>query len=128
MTSMMSSSSDSWVEGTGLDTAHTHAAVAGIGSDLAVAGVTPGGAPGVPDEEVVDTVLLTVADSHDSVVNGGSAEEGVGQNTRLVGLEVVGLGIDGDGDWLQGDGTLESSVAGWGHLGVGSNTHVRCTG
>jgi len=76
-----------------LDTANTFSAVGVVGSNLEVTIVTPGGAPGVLNEEVVNIVLNAVADSKDGVVNSGSTFDGTGKDTSLVGTEVMGLGI-----------------------------------
>ena len=79
------------------------------GSDLDVAGLTPGGAPGVLDEEVLLTVLSAIADSEDTVVKLGSAG-GTSDNTTGVALEGHSVGLDGDRDGLFGNGGLEGST------------------
>ena len=42
---------------------------AGAGGNADETLITPGGAPGVPDDVVLDAFLLTPADSHDGVVD-----------------------------------------------------------
>jgi len=78
-------------------------------SDLDIAGFTPGGAPRVSDEEVVFTVLGTIADGKDTVVKSGSAG-GAGDDTTSVALEGHLVGLDGDRDGLDGNGGLEGST------------------
>ena len=79
------------------------------GTDLDVAVLTPGGAPGVLDEEVLLTVLSAIADSEDTVVELGSAG-GTSDNTTGVALEGHSVGLDGDRDGLLGNGGLEGST------------------
>merc|ERR1719454_2191669 len=78
-------------------------------SDLDIARLTPGGAPRVSDEEVVFTVLGTVADGKDTVVKLGSAG-GAGDDTTSVALEGHSVGLDGDRDGLDGNGGLEGTT------------------
>ena len=63
-----------WVD---LDTADT---IGVIHAELDVTLVPPGGVPGVLDEPVVDTILSTVTDDKDGVVEVGSALGG-GEDT-----------------------------------------------
>lgn len=49
---------------------------------------------------------MTVADSEDGVVKGGTASFGV-ENTGSVGLEDSGVSLDGDSDGVKGEGSLE---------------------
>ena len=65
-----------------------------MGGDLHVALVTPGGRPGVLDEPVVSAARDTVADGEHGVVDVDTAGSCIGEDTRYVGLEVGGLGID----------------------------------
>jgi hypothetical protein len=99
----MARSLDAGVDGAHLDTADTGSI---DGSELDVAINTPGGAPGVLDEPVVLSVLVTVADGEDGVVECGSASFGV-EDTGGVGLEDVGVSLDRDGDGLSSKGSLE---------------------
>jgi len=78
-------------------------------SDLDIAGLTPGGAPRVSDEEVVFTVLGTVADGKDTVVESGTAG-GAGDDTTSVALEGHSVGLNGDRDGLDGNGGLEGTT------------------
>lgn len=57
-----------------------------------------------------------------------AAEEGIGQDSALVRLEVARLGIDRDGDGLLDDCRLERSVAVWSDFGVGGGADVGCLG
>ena len=114
----------SWVEGLKLDTADTSTV---DGGDLDVTLVTPRGRPGVSDDVVLLTVLGTIADSGDGVVEVGTALLGV-EDTTGVHLEDGLVGLDGDGDWLLGDGGLQSGDgSGWDVL-VGSNTNLTLGG
>ena len=85
-----------------LDTADT---VTVDDGELDVALFAPGGVPGVLDEPVVLTVLGTVADGEDGVIEGGSALGGV-EDTSLVSLPDHLVGLDEDGDGLLGEGGL----------------------
>jgi len=118
--------SDSWVKRSVLDTANTHSVVRRISSNLNISILAPRGRPRVLDQEIVHTIFLTIADSEDSVVNSGAAEESVGQNTSGVGLEVVGFSADRDRLGLQVGRLLESHVVVSSDVGVGSDSHVRC--
>lgn len=74
-----------------MDTANTESF---LGGDLHVALFTPAGRPGVLDEPVVGASRDTVADGEHGVVDVDTAGSCIGEDTRLVGLEVSGLGID----------------------------------
>ena len=78
------------------------------GTDLDVAGLTPGSAPRVLDEEVLLTVLSAIADGEDTVVKLGSAG-GTSDDTTGVALEGHSVGLDGNRDGLLGNGGLEGS-------------------
>ena len=86
-----------------MDTTDTEAV---NGTDLDVSGISPGSTPGVSDEVVFLAVLGSVTNSGDGVVELGSAGSGV-HNTRLVLLEDGSVGLNGDGNWLFGNGGLE---------------------
>ena len=85
-----------------LDTADT---IAIDDSELDVALVTPGGVPGVLNEPVFLAVLSAPADGEDGVVKSGAAVGAV-EDTTLVGLEDVLVGLDGDGKRLFGESGL----------------------
>ena len=85
------------------DTAHV-----GL-TDLNITGLTPGGAPRVLDEEVVFTILSTIADGEDTVVELGTAG-GASDDTTGVALEGHSVSLDGDGDGLLGNGGLQSGT------------------
>lgn len=76
------------------------------GGDLDVSLVSPGSTPGVSNEVVLLSVLGSVTNSGDGVVELGSAELGV-HNTGLVLLEDGSVGLNGHGHWLLGNGGLE---------------------
>ena len=103
-----------------MDTADT---LSSDGSDLDVSLVSPGSSPGVSNEVVLLAVLGSVTNSGDGVVELGSAEAGV-QNTGLVLLEDGSVGLNGDGNWLLGNGGLELvNRLSWDGL-VGLNAHL----
>ena len=78
-------------------------------ADLDVTFVTPDGVPGVTDDIVALISLITVTNSDDGVVNLGGAVVGGSEDTALVGLEDLGLGVDGDTDGTFGlDGILDA--------------------
>jgi hypothetical protein len=87
-----------------LDTADTGSAF--NGGDHDVTFVTPRCTPGVSDDVVVLTVLLSVSDSGDGVIEVGSALGGV-EDTLSVTLEGSGVSFYSDGDWSSGDGSHE---------------------
>jgi len=99
-----------WVEGLHLDTADTGTF---DGGDLDVSSISPGSTPGVSDEVVVLSVLGSVSDSGDGVIEVGSAGSGV-EDTTGISLEDELVGLDGHGDWGEGDGGLElGNGVGW---------------
>ena len=109
-----------WVDGDLLDTADT---LSSDGSDLDVSLVSPGSSPGVSNKVVLLAVLGSITNSGDGVVELGSAEAGV-QNTGLVLLEDGSVGLNGDGNWLLGNGGLELvNRLSWDGL-VGLNAHL----
>ena len=82
------------------------AGVGSVGGDSHVSVVSPRWAPGVLDEEEVLSVEGSVSNSEDTVVELGSA--GSSRNdTGVVHLEDSLVGLDGNGDWLDVDGSLE---------------------
>jgi hypothetical protein len=90
-----------WVGGSREDTAN----VGRGSSDSDVSLVSPGGSPGVLDEEEVDSVQGSISDSEDSVVEVLSAS--LGDDSGSVGLEGNLVGLNGNSDWLFVDGSLE---------------------
>jgi hypothetical protein len=79
-------------------------------ANLDVSLLTPGRAPRVLDEEVVFTVLGTIANSKDTVIKTGSTCLG-GDNTSGVTLECHLVSLDGNGDRLLHKGSLHSTDA-----------------
>ena len=93
-----------WVVGVEHDTTDTGLAVL-LGGESDVSLLSPRSTPGVSDEEVVLSVVGTVSNSGDGVVEVGSALLGVEDST---GVELeVSLGIDRDASWLLGNGGLK---------------------
>jgi hypothetical protein len=82
------------------DTANT------VSTNLDVSFVTPGWAPRVLDEEVILTVLGTIADSKDTVVKLGTAR-GASDNTLGVTLEGHLVSLNGNRDGLLSNGSLQ---------------------
>ena len=87
----------------------SNATLAGLVLDVAgkkdVSILAPSGTPGVLDLPVVLAGVGTVTDDEDTVVELGST--GAGEDTRFVELESRLVSLDGDGDWLLGDGGHE---------------------
>ena len=93
------------------------------GGDLDVSLVSPGSTPGVSDEIIILSVLGSISDGSNCVVELGSAEGGV-QNTGFVLLEDGFVGLNGHGHWLLGNGGLElGNRLGWDGL-VGLDTDL----
>jgi len=91
--SLQSTTVDGHVE----DTASTISVVElSDGGDINVTRVTPRSTPRVLDDESFKNTDLLVADSEDSVVNGGTATSG--DDTRLVELEDRLISLDGNRD------------------------------
>jgi len=67
--------------------------------------LSPGGTPGVLNEEVILVSLSSVADSEHTVVEFVTAT--VGNDTVLVSLEGHLIGLDGNRDWSLGKGSLK---------------------
>ena len=84
-----------------MDTADTNTA---LDTDSDVTLFTPAWAPRVSDDVVWDIAFSVVTNSNDGVVGGGSARVVI-DDTSSVGLP--GVGLNGDGDWLLVQGTLE---------------------
>jgi len=99
----------------------------GDGSDLDVSLVSPSSSPGVSDDVVVLSVLGSVSDSGDGVVEGGSALGRV-EDSSSVHLEDSGVGLNGHGHGSGSDGSLEL-VDGLGlNLGVGLDVNLSLGG
>ena len=93
------------------------------GGDLDVSLVSPGSTPGVSDEVVVLARLGSISDSGDGVIEVGSAGSGV-EDTTGISLEDKLVGLDGHGDWGEGNGGLElGNRVGW-DVVVRSNVHL----
>ena len=110
-----------WVGwGSRLDTADTGTV---LDSDLDVSVVTPGWTPGVLDKVVGSSVLDSISDGEDTVVEGGSAGS-ASKDTGGVHLEGGLVGLDGDGDWLLGEGGLELVWGVLGDVSVGADSDL----
>jgi len=86
-----------------LDTADTKSF---DGSDVDVTTFTPASAPGVSDDVVILTVLGSISDGSDSVIELGSTFWVV-QDSGLVSLERHGVSFNGDRGWAFGNGSLK---------------------
>ena len=100
--------------------------------ELHVSLVSPGGAPRVSHDPVINAVSGSISYHTNGVIEGGSTGGGV-EDSRSVGLESRAIGLNKDGDGLSGDSSLNSSnVLGSGHLvarglDAGSSTVVSAT-
>jgi len=87
------------------DTANTFRSLGGKGhSD--VTSFSPGGSPGVSDDSVGSSVLGSVTNSGDGVIEVVMVSTVV-EDTTGVTLEVVVGGVNGDSDWTGSDGSFE---------------------
>jgi hypothetical protein len=75
--------------------------------------VTPGGSPWVSNEIVVLTLLVTITDGGDGVIEVGTARGGV-KNTTSVHLEDGLIGLNGHGCWSLGNGSHKLGCGSWG--------------
>ena len=120
----MNNSLGGWPERDLLDTADTDT---WDGSDLDVSLVSPRGTPGVSDDVVVLGSIVSVSDGGDGVVELGSASGGVEDSTG-VHLEDRSVGLNGDGGWSLGNGSLELINGLGSNVGVGGNTNLTLGG
>lgn len=88
--------------------------------DLDVAVVSPGGGPGVLDEEVVLAAISSVSDGKDTVVEVGSALGAV-EDSTAVELEDELVSFDGNSGWGYLDGGLKCACRSWSDVdGIGA--------
>lgn len=81
--------------------------------------LAPGDTPGVLDDPVLAAAISVVTDSEDTVVELGGGAVGLIVDSRLVELEGVVGGIDGDRDGAdETNSVLEGSLASGGDVGV----------
>ena len=106
----MSNSLHVWPDGGLLDTADTGGTFNGGDHDVTL--ISPVWSPGVSDDVVRLSVLVSISDSGDGVIELGSAGGGV-NNTGGVTLEDTGSGADGDGGWSTSDGSLKLGSGFW---------------
>ena len=99
----MGSSVSGGLDGLLLDTADTGT---GLNSDLDVSGISPGGAPRVLDEVVRGTVLGSVSDGEDTVVELSSTSRS-SEDTGSVHLEGTFVSLNGNRDGTLSKGSLE---------------------
>jgi len=93
--------------------------VGGSSSDLDVSVNTPRGTPGVLDEEVVLSGLGSETNGEDTVIERLSAS--LGDDTTGVSLEGELVGLNGNGDWSDGEGGLKLVWGSWGHIDESGN-------
>jgi len=89
-----------------LDTADTGGSFNGGDHDVTL--ISPVWSPGVSDDVVRLSVLVSISDSGDGVIELGSASGGV-ENTTGVTLESHLVGFDGNRDWSLSDSGKELS-------------------
>ena len=81
-------------------------------SDFDISIISPWGRPGVLDEEVVNSILSTITNSEDTVVELSSAI--LGEDTWGVGLERSLISFNGNWNGLFNEGSFQlSSRVGW---------------
>jgi len=81
-----------------LDTADTSGEPSGLGGDVDVTSISPSWSPGVSDDVVLLSILDTVTDGGDGVIEGGTALRGVHDSTSVT-LEDLGVSFNSDGNW-----------------------------
>jgi len=96
----LSNSLHVWPDGGLLDSADTGGTFNGGDHDVTL--ISPVWSPGVSDDVVRLSVLVSISDSGDGVIELGSASGGV-ENTTGVTLESHLVGFDGNRDWSLGD-------------------------
>ena len=120
----MNNSLGGWPERDLLDTADTNT---WDGSDLDVSLVSPRGTPGVSDDVVVLGSIVSVSNGGDGVIELSSASGGVEDSTG-VHLEDRSVGLNGNGGWSLGNGSLELRNGLGSNVGVGGNTNLTLGG
>ena len=78
-----------------MDTADTSSEHSILGGDVDVTSISPSWSPGVSDDVVRLSILDSITDGGDGVIEGGSASGGV-HDTTGVSLENLGVSFDGD--------------------------------
>ena len=81
-----------------MDTADTSGEPSGLGGDVDVTSISPSWSPGVSDDVVLLSILDTISDGGDGVIEGGTALLGVHDSTGVT-LEDLGVSFDSDGNW-----------------------------
>jgi len=85
-----------------LDTADTSGEPSILGGNVDVSCISPSWSPGVSDDVVCLSVFLSITNSGDGVIEGGSAGRGVHDTTGVT-LEGSGVGLNGNGSWSLSD-------------------------
>jgi len=108
-----------------LDTADTSGEPSVLGGNVDVSFISPSWSPGVSDDVVFLSVLLSITNSGDGVIEGSSTGRGVHDTTGIT-LEGSGVGLNGNGSWSLSnsskksrrrpsfDGVNSGNVSNWG--------------
>jgi len=115
---MLLSSFHGWPDGGLLDTADTGGSFNSGDHDVTL--ISPSWSPGVSDDVVLLSILNTISDGGDGVIEVGSASGGV-ENTTGVTLESHLVGLNGNGNWSLSDSSDELSGRSWLNVVVGGN-------
>jgi hypothetical protein len=91
---------------------HDTADVVIVKSDVDIALVTPGSSPGVSDHHIVYTILGTIADCSDCMIQGLAAISGVDDSTSVL-LEYDISSFNSDTNWLNVKLRLELRDTSW---------------
>lgn len=81
-----------------MDSADTSSEPSLLGGDVDVSFISPSWSPGVSDDVVLLSILNTISDSGNGVIEGGSASAGVHDTTGVT-LEDLGIGFNGNRSW-----------------------------
>lgn len=101
-----------------MDTADTSGSFNGGDHDVTL--ISPSWSPGVSDDVVLLSILNTISDGGDGVIEVGSASGGV-ENTTGVTLEGHSVGLDGNGNWSLSDGSDKLGGRSWLNVVVRGN-------
>merc|ERR1712070_833685 len=115
---MLLSSFHGWPDGGLLDTADTGGSFNSGDHDVTL--ISPSWSPGVSDDVVLLSILNTISDGGDGVIEVGSASGGV-ENTTSVTLEGHSVGLDGNGNWSLSDGSDKLGGRSWLNVVVRGN-------
>jgi len=107
-----------WPDGGLLDTADTGGSFNGGDHDVTL--ISPSWSPGVSDDVVLLSILNTISDGGDGVIEVGSASGGV-ENTTGVTLESHSVGLNGHGNWSLSNSSDELGGRSWLNVSVGGD-------